>query len=109
MRISPKESKDYGINMVVKVRIYTLPETNSQFAPENQWLEAKLRFVAEPIFRGKITVSFRGVYCIVLQQNPLPKKLPSGKRSHSKGISPSSIETSFIGSIQVHFPASYVS
>ena len=37
---------------------FTLPETNI-FAPENGWLEYSFSFGAQPIFRGKLAVSFR--------------------------------------------------
>ncbi len=37
--------------------MFTLPETNSKFAPENEWLEYSFSFGARPIFRGELLVS----------------------------------------------------
>ena len=37
---------------------YTLPETNSEFTPENRWLEYYFPIGARPIFRCKLAVSF---------------------------------------------------
>ena len=39
----------------------TLPETNSEFAPENGWLEYKPFLLGRPIFRGELLVSGRVV------------------------------------------------
>ena len=48
----------------------TLPETNSKFAPENQWLEDEISFGARPIFRGELLVSGRVTLFIKPNENP---------------------------------------
>ena len=42
----------------MNLRTATLPETNSEFTPENQWMEDEFPF-GKPYFRGAFAVSFR--------------------------------------------------
>ena len=41
------------------VSAFTLPETNSKFAPENGWLEYDHFLLGCPIFRGELAVRFK--------------------------------------------------
>ncbi len=55
-----KEGKMRSINGENLVKHgYTLPETNSKFAPENGWLEYQFPFGFRPIFRCYVIVSGR--------------------------------------------------
>ena len=59
----------------------TLPETNSEFTPENQWLEYNRFHLARPIFRGELLVSGSVITLVVfykfcnLQWHPLEMSL----------------------------------
>ena len=56
-----KTIKVIGFYMDSLSRLHTLPETNSEFTPENGWLEYDPAsfWGKRPIFRGKFAVSFR--------------------------------------------------
>ena len=42
----------------MQTKIYTLPETNSEFTPENGWLEYKPFLLGFGLFSGAFAVSF---------------------------------------------------
>jgi len=51
--------EEWGIRHVFVVgspRSTVLPETNSEFTPENGWLEYKPFLLENPIFRGELLV-----------------------------------------------------
>ena len=63
--LDPPESEDFVSFILVQKQVESnsIPETNSEFTPENGWLEYYfflLGRLVRPIFRGELAVRFCG-------------------------------------------------